>query len=705
MNLPRKSGLRLGVAVVSLCVSLAFGQAPANSSADAAQKSTPASDPAVAPVPPPPPPPNSYLDFVRAEAARYQAGRMFPKTAGEWEKQKTALHSALTTAWGGFPTKPAPLEPRVLGELRREGYRVEKIVFQTLPGVLMTANAYVPDKPGRHPAVLAVHGHWTGAKQDPVVQARCIGLVKQGFFVLAVDAFGAGERAVGKVLGEYHGDTTAATLLPVGLPLSGLQVYENLRAVDYLRTRPEVDPARIGITGASGGGNQTMYAGAWDARLSAVVPVCSVGNYPAYLGRACCMCEVVPGALAFADEWAVLGLAAPRGLLVINATQDSPVFSAEAAKVTMEPLQKLYALTGKPTQVRHATFESKHDYNQPMREAMYGWMTRHLKGEGDASPLPEPAHTTENPEDLRCYPGTTRPDDFITIPRFAAAEGRRLIAAWKTETNQRQAALLKVLGGLPPPVPGPKGEAAPGGARIVSFTSEPGIELKVYQEIGTRDSASFVVLVDFETIEQTSAGPLAAAVREAGLGLAIPELRATGRHAWPSDRVRNSSDHNTAQWGLWLGRPLLGQWAVDVRRAIDGLMLPRGQRVVLVGQGPAGVVALSVAALDQRIGGVATVGSLASYISEVPYQGQRMGLFAPGILRDVGDIAHVAALVAPRRVIIAGGVNGANQPLEAAALEANYAFTREVYSAAGAAGALVIQHDTSLPAVVERLAR
>jgi dienelactone hydrolase len=87
-----------------------------------------------------------------------------------------------------------------------------------------------------------------------------------------------------------------ATLLPIGLPLSGLQVYENMRAVDYLLTRPEVDGSRLGITGASGGGNQTMYAGAFDERFKAVVPVCSVGTYQSYVGAACCMCEVVPGA-------------------------------------------------------------------------------------------------------------------------------------------------------------------------------------------------------------------------------------------------------------------------------------------------------------------------------------------------------------------------------------------------------------------------
>lgn len=184
----------------------------------------------------------------------------------------------------------------------------------------------------RLPAVLCVHGHWQGAKQDPHVQARCAGLATLGFFVLAVDAFGAGERGIGKALGEYHGEMTAATLFPVGRPLSGIQVCENMRAVDYLISRPEVDPEKLGITGASGGGNQSMYAGAWDERFKAVVPVCSVGTYRAYLGAACCMCEVVPGAIKFTEESGVLALVAPRALMVISATQDAFQFSVGEAR-------------------------------------------------------------------------------------------------------------------------------------------------------------------------------------------------------------------------------------------------------------------------------------------------------------------------------------------------------------------------------------
>src|SRR5205823_10038664 len=128
-------------------------------------------------------------------------------------------------------------------------------------------------------------------------------------------------------LAGYHGELLGSTLYPAGYTLLGCQVYDNRRAVDYQLTRPEVDGDRLGITGASGGGNQTMYAGALDERFAAVVPVCSVGTYQAYLRAACCVCEVLPGALRFAEERDVLGLVAPRALLVINATRDAFQFS------------------------------------------------------------------------------------------------------------------------------------------------------------------------------------------------------------------------------------------------------------------------------------------------------------------------------------------------------------------------------------------
>jgi sugar lactone lactonase YvrE/cephalosporin-C deacetylase-like acetyl esterase len=622
------------------------------------------------------PPNKQYLEFVRKQAAELRKSDKPPATADEWAKQAEALRANLLRAWGGeacFLPKPCPLDPQQHGDpLKRDGYTVEKVTFQTRPGVRMTANLYVPDaaKKKPAPAILQVHGHSRGAKQDPSVQARCIGAAKLGFVVLCVDAFGAGERGVGTALGEYHGDMTAATLLPVGLPLSGLQVYENTRAVDYLETRPEVDKDRIGITGESGGGNQTMYAGAWDRRFKCVVPVCSVGNYQAYLGVACCMCEVVPGALRFTEEWAVLGLVAPRPLMVINGTKDSIQFSVGEAKKSLALAAPVFKVLGKPDHVRHSVFEEPHGYSKAMREAMYGFMTLHLKGEGKGDPIPDPEIKTENPEDLRCYPGDTRPKDFMTIPEFAARAGADLLVpraepgtadAWaKAAGGMRTALRDRALGGFPAPRQDwPKTAAkVEGRGRVVTFTPEPGITLAATIEPGKGPP---VVLLDLGGAEAARKGPLYAALKADGATVVTLDLRATGGQAVGSERVGRAPDHNSAEWALWLGRPLLGQWAFDVARLLDALGQLDGapaKDVTVIGQGPAGLVALCTAALDDRVGAVVATESLLRFDTGVPYAGQRLGVLAPRLLPEVGDVAHLAALCAPKRVVIAGSVEG-----------------------------------------------
>ena len=664
-----------------------------------------------------PKPGQEYLAFIKKQAADLRANDKPPATADEWKAQRDKLRANLLAAWGGFPAQPCPLEPKLLGTLNRDGYRVEKLIFQTRPGVWMTANAYVPDRKGKLPAILMVHGHWAGAKQDPVVQSRCIGAARLGFFVLCVDAFGAGERGVGTALGEYHGDMTAATLLPVGRPLSGLQVYENMRAVDYLGTRPEVDADRIGITGASGGGNQTMYAGAMDDRLKCVVPVCSVGNYQAYLGAACCMCEVVPGALTFTEEWGLLAMVAPRGLMVVSATKDAFQFSVGEAKKSLALAEPVFKLLGKPGNVRHAVFESPHAYNREMREAMYGWMTLHLKGEGDGGPIREPEFKTENPEDLRCFPGDTRPKDFVTIPRFATADGRKVLAekpeptdaeGWKVDAERRRKVLVeKSLGGFPN-VKAQQTSPLDGDQRGVScgIRTEPGVELNLTVRgnwmAPQPKRPTLVVILTFESGQPANTAQLAKAAQDVGWVTLSMNLRATD---WKSDSVNRAPDHNTAEWGLWIGRPLLGQWVFDVRQVLTALesTVAKDKDIVLLGEGPAGLVALCAATTDPRITKVAAVGTLASYLTDGPYVGQRLGTLAPGIVRDVGDVPHLAALALPRRVVIAGGVGGNGKPLTGDQLREAYRPASRVAGLLESEKELVILDTTDAAGVVAAL--
>jgi sugar lactone lactonase YvrE/cephalosporin-C deacetylase-like acetyl esterase len=450
-----------------------------------------------------------------------------------------------------------------------------------------------------------------------------------------------------------------------------------MRAVDYLQSRPEVDGEKIGITGASGGGNQTMYAGAWDERFKCVVPVCSVGNYQAYLQTACCMCEVVPGALKFTEEWAVLALTAPRALMVINATKDGIQFSVGEAKKSLALTGPVYKLFGKPENLRHEIFESPHDYNKAMRETMYGYMTLHLKGEGNGDPIPEPKFTTEKPEDLRCFPGDTRPKDFVTIPKFAAQEGKKLrdrvrlpntksdFVKWSAE---KWLDLETDLGGKPKPITGLQYQNDKG-VYSLRFASEEGCELNAMVETG-RNKGPLVVLLNLDGAETARKSEVYAALKKADAWVVTLDLRGTGKLATANERIGRAPDHHSAEWGLWLGRPLIGQWTVDVTRLLDALAklatleskIP--EKVVLIGEGPAGIVALVSGAVvdNQSLTKVAAVNTMASFVTDAPYVDQRLGLLAPGILGDVGDIGHIAALSWRRQVVIAGGMSSGGKP-------------------------------------------
>lgn len=666
--------------------------------------------------------PQQLQEYLRQQARALRAGDAAPTTAAGWQQTRRTLRERLLQAWGGFPEQqqPCPLQPQVLGQLQLDGCRVERVIFQTLPDVWMTANAWILDAastapPTRLPAVLCVHGHWSGAKQDPVVQSRCLGLAKLGFFVLSVDAFGAGERGVNTALGEYHGEMTGALLLPIGRPLSGLQVYENMRAVDYLQSRPEVDPLRIGITGASGGGNQTMYAGAMDERFRCVVPTCSVGNYQAYLRAACCMCEVVPGALRFTEEGDVLGLAADRGLMVTSATQDAFQFSVDQARISVERARAIAAFSH--AEVRHTIIESPHHYNQPMREAMYGWMSLQLKGQGDGGPLAEPPLQTVDPETLRCFPGDSRPADYVTIPRLAAREARRILAeraagadaellqALTTATtaaqrgairNAQAAVVRDVLAAGPVTAALQLETQETDGRQLLQFDTEPGLRLFAWCDPvaagHTGSSQRLAVLVNPDAgADATRDSELAQQLRARGWRVVVPELRGTGRLTHPGDRIGHAPDHNSAEWSLWVGQPLLGQWVRDVQRTLEAVAASAGsasgralhlpQEIALVGAQAGGLIALATAAVEPRFTRVAAVQVLGTWVSDTPYRGQRLGLMVPGILPACGDVAHIAALCAPRRLVIAEPVGGSGAVLTDEELAAAWKFAQQCYAA------------------------
>lgn len=662
----------------------------------------------------PEPLPQAFDNLMRARGQSLHAKDQPPTSRAAWQERRTELRRAMFQAMGAFPDKPCPLEARVIGALKRPGYRIEKVIFQSRPDMWVTGSLYVPDAPrGKVPAVLVVHGHWAGARRDPVVQARCLGLVHLGFVVLAVDAFGAGERFTNPAPGTYHGALYGSTLWPTGQTLLGVQVYDNQRAVDYLRSRPEVDGARIGVTGASGGGNQSMYAGAMDERIQAVVPVCSVGTFQSYLRAACCVCEVLPGALTFAEEGDVLGLVAPRALLVINATMDGFQFSVGEAARSIARARPIFELFEAGDKLRHATFESPHAYNQAMRETMYGWMTRWLKNEGKGQPIPEPKHEIDKPADLACFPDGKRPAGFLLPPTFAHRVAQELVQRanatrpghaedWESTAVAKRTQLRRQVFGDFPRAARPEAKmgkpTTEGQIRTTPVILHPEPDMPVPALLQARQGKDGAqpacILLHLDGKETALKHPIAAALLERHVAVLAPDLRATGETRLASDTISGAPDHNSAEHALWVGRPLLGQWVFDVQCLLEWLAAQPAldrRRVSVIGLGQAGLVALCAAALfDDRVAAAGAIGAPATLVTAEPYPaGTRMGLLAPGLLQ-VGDIPHLAALAAPRRLYFAEGLSSQGKPLPEKDLRDLFAFTQNVYRVHKAENALTV---------------
>ncbi|WP_165071023.1 S9 family peptidase [Paludisphaera rhizosphaerae] len=631
-----------------------------------------------------------------------------PTNASGWDEHLRKVRKGLYEALGLDHVKGCDLAPEVLGVVERDDYVIERLTFQSQPDVRVTANLYRPRRQdGPAPGVLCVHGHWPWARIDPTVQARCIGLAKLGYICLCVDAFGAGERAPIPARGTYHGGPPAGMLWAAGVPLIGLQVHDNRRAVDYLTSRAEVDPTRLAITGASGGGNQTLYAGALDDRFTAVVPVCGVGTYEAYLETACCVCEVVPGGLKFARTGDVLAMIAPRALLVVSALQDSPQFSfGEAAKSVARARSRFEAL-GAGDRLRHVGIDSKHDYNQPMREAMYGWLDRWLRGKGDGSPVAEPMIVTEDPETLRCYPdGPSRPKSIVSVPEFGRRQAAALLAAlppppdhreaWEAEAATLRADLAEVLGGLPETAPRVLRTSYDPARRLatIEMEPEPGLMLRGYlslPEPSAVDPPSVVIHASEEEVTAEAAQERGMRrTGKAGLAVATVELRALGRLKPATSRVANAADHNEAEWGVWIGRPLLGQWVYDLLQWIEVVTdvvdrLPeaasfRRAPISLQGQGVAGIAAILASPYAPGVANV-TADFAPVQLAEGSPTAQksiRMGALAPNLLR-LGDIGRLASLAAPRGLEVSYDVGPDGASLWPFEILPEFAHTQAVY--------------------------
>ena len=258
--------------------------------------------------------------------------------------------------------------------------------------------------------------------------------------------------------------------------------------------------------------------------------------------------------------------------MIVNATKDAVQFSVPEAKKTIAGLEPLYRLYGHPENLRHAVFESGHDYNKAMREAAYGWFDRHLAGPGRRLPDRRAGDQDRGPRSPPLLPGRHPPRRLRDPAEVCRGRGAEAVRGQGRPVRPRR---VEGRGGATPrgagrrcsegsPTgreshPGPRPTAPPA---IVRFEPEPGLTSRPGSSRARRPTAPRVILLDLDGGEAASASPLAAELRKDGWSLVTLDLRATGRLAVPSDKIGHAPDHNSAEWGLWIGRPLMGQWVL-----------------------------------------------------------------------------------------------------------------------------------------------
>ncbi len=340
-----------------------------------------------------------------------------PESREAWAGRRAVVRRQVLVAAGLWPEPVrSELQPVIHGAIQREGYTVEKVFFQSLPGFYVSGNLYRPTDagPGPHPGVLSPHGHWalgrftvvpddeaiaqieSGAERHLanakyVLQARCAQLARMGCVVLHYDMIGYADfdqldhaRGFGDLEAELW-----------GMSWFGLQTLNSIRALDLLESLPDVDPQRIGVTGASGGGTQTFILGAVDERPDVFFPAVMVST--AMQGG--CVCENASHLRVRSGNIELAAMAAPRPLGLTGAND----WTVEIESKGLPELEALYTLLGVPDAVEGHCYPSfEHNYNRVSRLHMYTWMNRHL-GLGIQEPLDESALVPIEPSRLSVF--------------------------------------------------------------------------------------------------------------------------------------------------------------------------------------------------------------------------------------------------------------------------------------------------------------
>lgn len=554
------------------------------------------------------------LDLAAAKRAKLA-------TAEEIAEYQQNMRSFFEGAIGGFPERTR-LNPRVVGQGTSDGFRYEKIIFESRPKFFVTAVIFLPTGPGPYPGVLVPCGHSDTGKAYESYQRLCIGLARNGMAALIYDPIDQGER--GQLLTPegktaFPGTTghmlTSPGSILLGKSAAHYRIWDGIRALDYLAGREDIDPARLGCCGNSGGGTLTSYLMALDDRILCAAPSCYITSLErlfATIGPQDAE-QNIHGQAAFGMDHAdYLCMRAPRPTLVCCATRD--FFDIQGTWASFRDAKRMYGNLGFPERMELVEANAEHGYTPLLRQATIRWMRRWLMGMDDA--VVEGEFRVLTDEEMRCAPD----GQVLNIPgarsvydinREELASAKEQGGLWALMPRVHAGEFVRAAIALRPveqiePVVIKEGEPVTHDGftvRSVVLQPEAGVFLPALHCIPDSPSGGVCLYAHGggKAGGLKADGPVASLLKE-GVEVFAVDLRGTGETAAPSD----NKGWNGRFGGNWadyfrayhLGRPWVGLWTEDLLACAKHLGAGKDlKRILLHTDGEPAVAAMHAAAL------------------------------------------------------------------------------------------------------------
>lgn len=557
----------------------------------------------------------------------------------DWEAYADRLRQRIRISSGLYPwPERTPLNAQIFDRTEYDGYSIEKVYFEAYPGFLVTGNLYRPLTPGPHPGVLNPHGHWEHGRLEDnersSVSARCITFARMGMVALSIDMVGYNDSR------QFEHRWTEPELALWGIHPFALQLWSGVRALDFLESLPDVDPDRLGVTGASGGGTQTFALTAIDERVKVSAPV----NMISSTMQGGCVCENAPLIRIDASNMEIGALAAPRPMLMVSTTGDWTKLTPE---VEYPAIRSVYELYEASENLEQQQFDAPHNFNLPSREAVYRFFGKHLLGDDEKwAAFTEPAYEMPPLEALRVFA------DAAPLPEVATS-GEEVIANVKA---LRVAAVREMLrdptlidadligNALGIDVPSPsdvKGEVVqttPAGnltaeEHEITWTGEGAVvTLQIHRPASVSKATLLYLYRPISGVEGVITDELRAVIEEAS------GLVATLALVTPDPSVTT----NTSFVDTFHPTPTANQ-VQDVLAALAYLRQMSGSETYLIGlEGSSAVAFFSAAAAPDLVNSV-TVDVDALPTSDAEWVSRA---YVPG-LRGIGGLATAAAVLQP----------------------------------------------------------